>query len=70
IRFPVGIDRPAPSGNPIPLTMQAWGLQGTPSLVILDARGGVRLHHFGRLDDLKAGAVIGRLLAEADATAP
>ncbi len=70
IRFPVGIDRPSPSGNPIPLTMQAWGLQGTPSLVILDARGNVRLHHFGRLDDLRAGAVIGQLLAEADATVP
>lgn len=70
IPFPVGIDRPDPRGNPIPLTMQAWHMQGTPTLFILDAQGRVRLHHFGRLDDLRAGAVIGQLLAEADAAPP
>lgn len=66
IRFPVGIDRPDPNGNPIPLTMQAWRLQGTPSLIILDAKGQVRLHHFGQIDDLRVGAIIGQLLSEAD----
>jgi len=70
IQFPVGIDRPDPRGNPIPLTMQAWHMQGTPTLFILDDQGRIRLHHFGQLDDLRAGAVIGQLLAESDATAP
>ncbi|CAM5791696.1 redoxin domain-containing protein [Castellaniella caeni] len=70
IHFPVGIDRPDPRGNPIPLTMQAWHLQGTPTLVILDAEGRVRLHHFGQLDDLRVGAVIGQLLTEAESSAP
>lgn len=70
IHFPVGIDRPDPRGNPIPCTMQAWRMQGTPTLVILDAQGQVRLHHFGQLDDLRVGAVIGQLLSEADSTAP
>jgi peroxiredoxin len=69
IHFPVGIDRADPHGNPIPLTMQAWRMQGTPTLFILDEQGRIRLHHFGRLDDLRVGAVIGQLLAELDATA-
>lgn len=64
IRFPVGIDRPDPKGNPIPLTMQAYRLQGTPSLIILDQAGDIRLHHFGALDDLRVGAVIGQLLGD------
>ena len=42
--------------------MAAWGLQGTPSLVLLDRQGQVQLSHFGRLDDLVLGAVIGQLL--------
>lgn len=70
IHFPVGIDRPDPRGNPIPATMQAWRMQGTPTLFILDEQGRIRLHHFGQLDDLRVGAVIGQLLAESDATAP
>ncbi|WP_322995033.1 redoxin domain-containing protein [Castellaniella sp.] len=70
IRFPVGIDRPDPRGNPIPLTMQAWRLQGTPTLVILDAQGHVRLHHFGQIEDLRVGAVIGQLLTEAESISP
>jgi len=68
IRFPVGIDRADPRGNPIPVTMQAWHMQGTPTLVLLDHEGRIRLHHFGQLDDLRVGAIIGQLLAEAQAS--
>ncbi|MGS1009123.1 redoxin domain-containing protein [Achromobacter anxifer] len=64
--FPIGIDRPAATGA-VPMTMQAYGLRGTPSLVLLDRRGRVRLQHFGSIDDLPLGAAIGRLLAEGDA---
>lgn len=63
IPFPVGIDQPSADG-PIPLTMQAYGLQGTPSLLLIDQKGFIRLHHFGKLDDLHIGAAIGQLLAE------
>ena len=62
IPFPVGIDRSEP-GNPVPLTMQAYGLRGTPSLVIFDPTGRLRLSHFGQIDDLQLGAAIGQLLA-------
>ncbi|MBI3368997.1 MAG: redoxin domain-containing protein [Burkholderiales bacterium] len=63
ITFPVGIDRAEP-GSPVPLTMQAYGLRGTPSVVVFDQQGHVRLSHFGQIDDLQLGAVIGPLLAE------
>ena len=65
IRFPVGVD--APSGqahNPVPLTMQAYGLQGTPSLVLIDRQGQLRHHAFGAVDDLALGASIATLIAE------
>ncbi|MCA0177151.1 MAG: redoxin domain-containing protein [Proteobacteria bacterium] len=61
--FPIGIDQPA-AHNPVPLTMQAYGLQGTPSLVLLDRRGRIRLQHLGRIDDIMLGLAVGQLLAE------
>ncbi len=65
IAFPVGVDAPgANAGNPIPVTMQAYGMQGTPSLVLIDRNGHLRLHAFGAVDDLPLGAVIATLVAE------
>jgi peroxiredoxin len=63
LSFPVGIDQP-PAHGEIPLTMQAYALRGTPSLVVLDREGRIRLNHFGHLDDLWLGALLGRLMAE------
>lgn len=63
IAFPVGVDTPAAHGA-IPLTMQAYGMRGTPTLILLDRQGQIRLHHFGRLDDLRVGAAISALRAE------
>lgn len=62
LRFPIGIDKPG-SGH-VPLTMQAYALQGTPSLVLIDRLGRVRLNHFGRIEDLALGALLGQLRAE------
>lgn len=66
--FPIAIDLPATDG-PIPLTMQAYGLRGTPSLVLIDRNGCIRLNHFGRIEDLQVGACIGQLIAEPPAGA-
>jgi hypothetical protein len=66
IPFPVGIDQ-ADATGPVPLTMQAYGLRGTPSVLVFDRQGQVRLHHFGPIDDLQLGALIGQLLAEGPA---
>jgi len=65
LRFPIALDAPSGRTSPIPCTMQALALQGTPSLVVLDRLGRVRLHHFGHLDDLRLGALLGQLIDEA-----
>ena len=66
IGFPVGVDAPADDG-PIPQTMRAYAMQGTPTLVLIDADGNLREQHFGQVGDLALGARIAGLLAEADA---
>ena len=63
LRFPIGVDEADPQGR-LPLTMAAWGLQGTPSLLVLDRQGQLQLQHFGNLEDMALGAVIGQLLAQ------
>ena len=65
--FPVGVDAPnADARNPIPVTMQAYGMRGTPSLVMIDRKGHLRRHAFGAEDDLAMGAAIATLMAEGD----
>lgn len=68
IKFPVAVDAASAQGT-VPQTMQALGLRGTPSLIVLDHLGRIRLHHFGRMDDLRLGALIGQLRAEAASAA-
>lgn len=63
ITFPVGIDEPASEGT-IPVTMGRFGLRGTPSLLLVDRSGRLRLHGFGQVDDLALGARIARLIDE------
>ncbi len=63
IHFPVAIDAPAENG-PLPQTMQAWRLEGTPSLVLIDREGCLRNQWFGRHPDLALGAEIMALLRE------
>ena len=63
LRFPIGVDAPGADG-PLPRTMAAWGLQGTPSWVLLDRQGQVQLQHLGQIEDLALGAIVGQLLAQ------
>lgn len=63
LQFPIAVDQPSDVG-PIPVTMQKLNLQGTPSLVLIDKTGSVRLNHFGRLSDMQVGNMIGQLLME------
>ncbi len=63
ITFPVGVDaHDHPGGTPI--TMTRYRLRGTPSLVLIDRAGGIRLHGFGQVDDLTIGATLARLIDE------
>ena len=63
LTFPVAVDRPSSTG-PVPLTMERYQLRGTPSLLLIDRQGALRLNHFGRASDMQVGAIIGQLVAE------
>ena len=68
IGFPVGIDAPSDDAHdPVPRTMRAYGLQGTPSLLLIDGQGHLRWHGFGAADDMAVSAAVATLLAEAPA---
>jgi hypothetical protein len=62
IGFSVGIDRH--DGGDIPVTMRTYGLQGTPSTLLIDRAGMLRFSAFGAVDDLTLGGALGRLLTE------
>src|SRR3546814_4811233 len=65
ISCPVAVDRhDDPAG--IPVTMARYGLRGTPSLLLIDRRGRLRLHRFGHVPDLAVGAAIQQLLDEGE----
>lgn len=63
IGFPVGVDAGAKPGA-LPETMQAYGMQGTPTTLLIDRRGCLRLSQFGHFEDMRLGAAIATLLAE------
>ena len=63
IGFPVGID--AQSDGMLPQTMTAYAMQGTPTLLLIDRAGRLRMQRFGHIDDLRLGAAIASLVAEA-----
>lgn len=65
LTFPIGIDAPGTDGDPIPQTMRAYAMQGTPTTILIDAEGRLRRQVFGAVDDLWLGSEIGTLLAEA-----
>ncbi|PWJ82340.1 peroxiredoxin [Pseudaminobacter salicylatoxidans] len=62
--FPIAVDRPGGDG-PIPRTMAAYQMRGTPSLVLIDRDGMIRRHSFGAEEDLQVGAEIAFLLTQA-----
>jgi len=48
----------------IPATMQRYAMRGTPTLILIDRKGKLRLQEFGGVDDLRLGMMLGQLLAE------
>lgn len=64
IRFPVAVDAPPTDAGPIPQTMAAYHMQGTPTLMLIDRAGRLRRQVFGHMPDLRLGAEIMRLIAE------
>src|SRR5687768_9167385 len=64
LRFPIGIDKYDGPAQGVPMTMRAYQMQGTPTLILIDKTGHIRLHKFGHVSDLTVGFSIGALLAE------
>ena len=63
LTFPIGVDAPG-GADGIPLTMQAYAMRGTPTLIVIDRAGHIRHQGFGQEDDMLIGATIAALLAE------
>lgn len=64
LRFPIGVDRPGGDKSSIPMTMRRYALEGTPTTVLIDRAGRMRMRHLGAVPDLALGAAIGQLLTE------
>ena len=62
IGFPVAVDRPGE--DRLPLTFREYGMEGTPTLLLIDPRGRLRMQRFGHIDDLRLGAFIATVAAE------
>ena len=63
ITFPVGVD--AAGKGAMPKTMAAFQMRGTPSLLLFDKAGVIRAQYFGETSEMRLGAEIAVLLAEA-----
>ena len=61
ITFPVGFDMPGKAT--LPVTMDRYGLRGTPSLLLLDRSGVLTAHDFGQVSALRLGAEISKLVS-------
>ncbi len=67
IEIPIAVDAQDASG--LPKTMEAYGMQGTPTLLIYDRQGRLRRHYLGAVEDVRLGAEIMALCIE-DKKAP
>lgn len=61
LTFPIGIDK---QQGRLPVTMSAYNMQGTPTLILVDKAGNRRLQRFGHVDDLTLGGAIATLIGE------
>ena len=62
VPFPVGVDRAGVDG-PIPKTMRAYNMQGTPTTLLFDGEGRLRKNHLGVESDQTLIADIDLLVA-------
>jgi hypothetical protein len=65
IEFPVAIDAPGTDGG-VPQTMRRYAMRGTPTTLLIDRAGRLRMQHFGVLDEMALGAAIMAVVAERD----
>ncbi|MFL7026875.1 peroxiredoxin family protein [Enterovibrio norvegicus] len=63
LTFPIAVDTPSKYSH-LPETMKAYQFGGTPTILLIDQSGKLRLNHFGAVNELQLGAIIGSLLEE------
>ena len=63
VTHPIGVDVADPGGA-IPRTMRAYAMQGTPTLMLIDRQGRLRMQQFGQIDDFAVAAGVMRLVSE------
>ena len=68
IPFPVAVDAASDPG-PIPQTMAAYQMRGTPTTILIGRDGKLRKQHFGVESDMALGAEIMSLVREPALTA-
>jgi peroxiredoxin len=64
VTFPVAVDASRHPTDPIPETMALYGMQGTPTMMLIDKAGNLRRLSFGHVEDMALGAEIASLLTE------
>lgn len=63
LEFPIALDKA--NGKSLPKTMEAYEIQGTPTVLIFDRQGRLRRHYLGQVDDFRLGAEVMALTIEA-----
>lgn len=62
VSFPVAIDTPDPAGGRIPITMERYRMQGTPTILLYDRTGQLFRQAFGHVSDMELGFQVAQLL--------
>lgn len=68
LTFPIGIDKPGTS-SPLPVTMERYGMHGTPTTILIGRNGLIVTQKFGQIDDMALGAMIASALSPAGSVA-
>lgn len=61
LTMPVGVDQ-AGKGAPMPVTMERYAMQGTPTAILIGRDGAILHHGFGQEEDMALGARIAAAL--------
>ena len=65
LTMPIAIDTAGKGRDDPSLTLEAYELQGTPTILLFDRQGRLRRHYLGQVDDVRLGAEIMALAIEA-----
>ena len=66
--FPIAVDKPDGKKG-LPVTMDAYEMRGTPTVLLFDRQGRLRRHYLGQVEDIRIAAEIMALAIE-DADSP